>query len=215
LDERICNLLREADWENITLELTDYAVMKVKRLRWRTGSYESLPQGKTPDDLAYDAIEKVLSGDRRWNPNKNPNLLNYLKTVVDSLVSHLVESEEHKRVQRLPETKDGVDLEEMLPLDSRLLAHRPKNPEEILLEKEREKQVWSKIIEAANGDIELEVLVEALKEDYAKPGEIAQEWQLDVKEVYQSIRKLKRRIAKLEENQEIANLETSQGQRRK
>ena len=196
MDERVFNLLNQADydWENIALELTYHAVVKVKRLRWRTGSYESLPQGKTPEDLAYEAIEKVFSGDRRWNPDKNPDLLRYLKSVVDSLVSHLVESENHKRLQYFPETEDGVDLEEVLPLAATSLSRRPKTPEEELLAKEREERVLSEIFDAVDGDVELGALVEALMEGYTKPAEIAQAWNRDVKDVYPMVRKLKHRI---------------------
>ncbi|MFQ6043791.1 MAG: hypothetical protein ACE5PV_23300, partial [Candidatus Poribacteria bacterium] len=137
------------------------------------------------------------SGDRRWNPDKNPDLLRYLKSVVDSLVSHLVESEDHKRLQYFPETEDGVDLEDVLPLAAVSLSRRPKIPEEEFLEKEREEQVLSEIFAAVNGDVELEALFEALMEGYTKPAEIAQAWNRDVKDVYRLVRKLRRRIGRL------------------
>jgi hypothetical protein len=82
--------------EDITVRLTNYAAWKVKRLNWQTDSSESLPTGIEPTDLASEAIMKLWSGQRRWNP-QNPewelrHLLTWLKGVVDSLVSHLGQS---------------------------------------------------------------------------------------------------------------------------
>lgn len=117
MNERIFNLLEQANWIKIGLRLTKYATSKTKHLGWRTKNYDSLAQGKTPEDLAYKAIEKVFSGDRQWNPDKNPDLLDYLESVVDSLVSHLVESQNNKRLQYFPENNDGMVLVREAPLE--------------------------------------------------------------------------------------------------
>lgn len=210
MDDRVFNLLQQADWPRIALELTDYASTKVQRLQWRTGSGGGLPQGKTPEDLAYDAIGKVLSGDRRWDPDQNPDLLGYLKAVVDSLVSHLVESEEHMRVRRLPQTEEGAELEGVLQVAdpespaARYLPRRPATPEEDLLAKESEEAVVGEIFKAVQGDPELEGLVAAMMEGYTKPAEIAQAKGMKTERVYQLIRKLKRRLLRLGEGSEAA-----------
>ena len=193
MDEKILEELEQADWNRIYRELPKYTYLKVKRLSWRNQSYENLPQGKTPLDIVQEAIAKVFNGTRQWNPDEI-DLLNYLKTVVDSLVNHLVESKNHKILQRLPETENGVSLEEVLPLDASSLSSRPKTPEEILLEQEREEQVWSEIIDAADGDVELEILVDSIMEGNSKPAEMAEEKGIDVQRIYQLRRKLRRRM---------------------
>lgn len=108
LNERVLKLLSQVDWRQIALGVTDYAIIRVQRLRWKTASYKDLPQGMTPADLAYEAIKKVIGGERPWDPEQHPDLLRYLKAIVDSLVSHLVESEDHERLQRLPQTQEGT-----------------------------------------------------------------------------------------------------------
>lgn len=200
MDDRVFDLLQKADWPRISLELTDYAGMKVQRLRWRTGSRGDLPQGNTAEDLAYDAIGRVLGGERRWDPDQNPELLPYLKAVVDSLVSHLGESDEHRRVRRFPQTEEGADFEEVLHLadpeapTARHLPQRPATPEEDLLRKEREGKVVDEIFKAVHGDAELELLVDAVMEGHTKPAEIAQAKGMEPRRVYQLIRKLKGRL---------------------
>jgi len=82
--------LADADWADIGIRLTAYASWKARTLRWRLGR-EPLPPGRTAEDVAADAIVKVLSGERAWEPQRGP-LLAYLRGVVDSLISHAVET---------------------------------------------------------------------------------------------------------------------------
>ena len=98
MDSTIFERLNAQDWENLSVRLERHAHWKVQRLGWVTGSGENpnLPKGMSAEDLAYQAIERVLTGTRSWNPDKEPDLFKLLCDVVDSLVSHLVNSEEHK-----------------------------------------------------------------------------------------------------------------------
>lgn len=96
----------EADWPQITLKLVKYALFKVRRLEWSTGDF--LPKGLLPEDIALEAIRKTCEGlakgqsgksgkgVRNWEPEAYPDLLEFLKSVVDSDVHALVESLEHK-----------------------------------------------------------------------------------------------------------------------
>jgi hypothetical protein len=102
-------LLQGANWKHIQLKLMEYALFKVARLSWRTPD-GSLPRGLTAEDLVVQAIQKTFEGAtasdsekgptapgaRHWNPQRQPNLLEFLKAVVDSDVSHLVNSEDHR-----------------------------------------------------------------------------------------------------------------------
>src|SRR3954465_10070116 len=83
------------DWADIGVRLTAYATWKARNLRWRTGRPDALAGGKTPEDLAADAILKVLGGERAWDPGRGP-LLRYLEGVVDSLLSHLAASADNR-----------------------------------------------------------------------------------------------------------------------
>lgn len=51
--------------------------------------------------MAFDAIKLFLTGQRHWNSNKCPDLLKFLKGVVDSLISHQNGSAKRKNIQRL------------------------------------------------------------------------------------------------------------------
>lgn len=94
---------RDANWPEINARLADYARAEVRKLRWRTPQ-DSLPEGKTAEDLALGAIQKTFEGLltsergkglRKWDPSRVPDLLYFLKGVVDSDISDLVNRREH------------------------------------------------------------------------------------------------------------------------
>ena len=99
MDPAIERALREIDWADLGVRLTAYAVWKTRNLAWRRGGSELALGARTPDDLAADAILKVLSGERAWDPQRGP-LLPYLQGVVDSLLSHAAAASDVSRTDR-------------------------------------------------------------------------------------------------------------------
>ncbi len=190
MNENTYNLIENTDWKRISIELEEYAIYKAKRLYWKSG-YRDLPQGKTPEDVAYEAIEKTLSGERNWNPDKNPDILSFLKSVVDSLIYHLVQSTNHKVVDPLPINPDGGIREDKIP-------NVPPDQEKYLLAEERERKLAKTILELTTGDSGLEAIMEAIMEGCIKAKNIAEASNMDVKHVYGLIRKLKLRVLKLD-----------------
>lgn len=73
---------REVD-EPLILRLAVYARWRMDQMGFTRGKY---PRVGDPEDVALDAIERVLKGTRRWDPDARPDLFQYLKTVVDSIV---------------------------------------------------------------------------------------------------------------------------------
>ena len=99
MDPTVEQALREVDWADLGVRLTAYAVWKARNLAWRHGRGELSLGARTPDDLAADAILKVLSGERGWDPRRGP-LLPYLQGVVDSLLSHAAATPDVSRTLR-------------------------------------------------------------------------------------------------------------------
>lgn len=204
VDADILERLEAANWEHMALALTDYALFKVRRLKWRTGDKESLPKGMTAEDLACEAIEKVWSGERQWNPTESPDLLAFLKSVVDSLVSHLVLSADHLYVQRMPETSDGREIEELLKVadpssdtaqDIVTVQH---DPECLVISRMTAERFVGALFEEIAGDGELEGMVTALMGGAVKPKEIAKEMGIEVERVYKLRERLDRAVMRVE-----------------
>jgi hypothetical protein len=97
--------LRDVDWAAIGIRLTAYASWKARNRQWRTGRSDALAGGRTPEDLAAEAVLKVLSGERAWDPTRGA-LLPYLEGVVDSLLSHLADSLDNRLQERWADAHD-------------------------------------------------------------------------------------------------------------
>jgi DNA-directed RNA polymerase specialized sigma24 family protein len=97
--------LQRVDWADVGVRLAAYATWKARNLQWRTGRTDILAGGKTPEDLAADAILKVLAGERAWDPSRGA-LLPYLEGVVDSLMNHLAASLDNRSQERWSDSHD-------------------------------------------------------------------------------------------------------------
>lgn len=200
--DKVLELLEAADWNDIIIKLTYYAIIRYERYGWRS----NLPKGNSPADVALSAIEKVWDGTREWDPDKYPDLLKHLKWIVKSDIEHLHSSLEHQTTGRMPMAikKDGtwVELGENACEHPHSINERASTPEEELIVKqkqEHEENVLSELYDAVKGDDDLELLLLCFDDGIDKSDAIAAETGLDIKTVYNLKRKLLRKAAKIGE----------------
>lgn len=87
----IYNQLNQQDWDSLIKKLTIYTVYQFKF--WGL-IHEKGIKGYSPAEIVFEAIEKVYSGEWKWNPQKS-DLLSYLKYhVVRGLIANLARNEE-------------------------------------------------------------------------------------------------------------------------
>jgi len=201
VDEAALERIRTANWKEIAEDLLKYATAKVRRRRWRTGNREDLAKGWKANDLVNEAVKRMLAGKRQWNPEKDPDLLLYLRNVIDSLVSNLAKDKDNRLVTYIPE-EAGRDPEEML---NRAPAGSPHaeylSPTSPLIEDgitesrtatPEEESLLEEIFTAAGKNPELQSVVDAIMDGNGKPTLIATATGLDVERVYQLLRTLRR-----------------------
>lgn len=91
--EEKLELLNNQNWEQIIKEATVHTIYQFK---YRGILRETALKGYTPKEIVMQAIEKVYTGEWKWNPSKS-NLITYLKYhVIKGLISNLIRSEEVK-----------------------------------------------------------------------------------------------------------------------
>ncbi len=98
LSDSIIEELEKQDWVVIIKSATLHAVYQLKYYGlWdRRGL-----KGYSAQEIAMEAIEKVYSGEWKWNPEKS-GLLNYLKFhVIRGIVSNLAKSSEFKSTHEI------------------------------------------------------------------------------------------------------------------
>ena len=203
-DNEVLERLQSADWKNIIIKLTRYANWHASWYKWKIGNPGQLPGGMTPQDIALNAIKKVWSKTRAWDPEKYPDLLVHLQWIVDSDISHLFESKVHTATDRIFESEE----EESAELTYNNIIHsssaplnegfHTKTPEEHLIlreDKEREEKVKKELYALVKGDEDLELLLMCFDEGMDKPELIATEMGWDVTKVYNLKRKLSRKAS--------------------
>lgn len=160
--------------------LVEHAISKARRLRSVRGG--QLPNGHRAEDAVQIAVTKAWDGERTWNARAYPELIDFLASVVDSVISNLVSQAEHKHRGDLPPDWKTVPDPSVSSLDK--------------LADDECADVLARAIEdvTADDDALRDIMTEFM--DGRPPGEIASELSKDPDDVYNAIRKVKRRLAK-------------------
>lgn len=196
---QVLNLLDQHPWEDTIRRLNAYASNKTRRLFWRSIYGGHLPKGKEVVDVVQQAIEKVLSGKRKWDPDIHPDLYEYLKSVIDSDLNHLADSKDNKLTRSETKLVSGTDCEgnenEISFFDLR--PSEQLDPAEDLLQQENEdlayKFVWN-FHESLADKPRLQKIVECMLDDIDKPAEIAEQLGEHVNDIYNARKQLQRRL---------------------
>lgn len=186
--------------DEMIVKLTAYAVGKKKRRFWRGIYGAEMPNGIEPSDLVDQAVEKVLDGRRRWNPEKDPDLFEYLMAVIDSDVSNLVMGIANQRVRRestLSRKTDNDKYQTEGFFDQ--LTSDGLNPEEELAAKEAEEFLWGLheyLCEQMRDEPLLQQMLECLFDGVFKPAEMAERLCVKTKDIYNAKKRLDSRLKK-------------------
>lgn len=199
--EAICRI-PDDEWRSIAVELTRHALSVSRRLRWRTRNVRELPGGETVDSIASKAIEKVFLGERDWDPENEPDITKYLMGVIDSLLNHLAESQENT-LMTIPPEPGSVDAAAWESGSSKRdpasdwLIPESGSPEAALIKQEQtsieDRALELLMDECADDEILMKVL-EAMMDGYNAPAEISKAKGIPVKDVYNAIKRLDRKL---------------------
>jgi len=205
--DEILKRFEAENWRDTIYRLTHYARWRATWYGWKSGRPDQLPGGKTPDDVALGAIEKVFNGTRNWDPDRYPDLLTHLMWIVNSDMGHLFNSLEHITTRRIPEIKGDDDRESQ---HGEIIYNPPSSvseplgmqtPEEVLLTREEDaikEKIKKEIFSIVKGDEELEMVLLCIEEGIDKPELIAEQMGWDVSKVYTLKRKLLRKASKID-----------------
>lgn len=205
---RILEEMSNDEFDRLVLHLSRYTLRETSRLQlgWRTGSAVDLPGGETYESIVYQAIEKAWAGERNWNPEQEPVFKNYLMNVIDSLVSHLFTGKDNTMFRMEPaEGSDDMRAwegasrqhERKHERGADWMVRQPVSPEEVLLEKEdaeRRRRGIEMLLDESRDDEELIYVIQAMLDGYDKASEIAQVTGIEVRDVYNAMKRLDRKV---------------------
>ena len=186
--------LEHHPWEEAIPRLELYALRKARRLYWQGIMDGNMPSGNEAADIVLEAIEDVLAGTRSWNPSTQPDLFVHLRSIVDSKLSHLVESKANRSIR----SEAMLSTEEDHP--SALLVQFPDSspsPDQIVSQAEEEQLAeeffWG-FFEYLKDEPLLQQVSECIVDGITKPAEVATRLGVPPKEVYNMRKRLQRRL---------------------
>ncbi len=201
--DRTTQLIEDADWERITLELYSYADWSIRKLIWRgspAGSDQgsiALANGKDAKDYCNEAIRSILDSKskRHWHPERDPDLQAYLKSTMKSMIwndSQLLENKTTRRQFPGLVNSDGKEVDiianavgDDAPPDTELVRQDLQSQQKLLLEAFR-KSIAS--------DSELTDLLDAYEAGFTKPRDVAEVTDLSAERIYELNRKLRTKM---------------------
>jgi len=190
------DLLERHPWETTIPALVAYARGRIGYRSWGGQRGGSLPAGKEAEDVVYEAIEKVLSGRRSWDPEAKPDLVQFLKDVIESDVHHLAVGFENRRI--VGETEIEAGREDGVRdrfLDT--VQSPGSSPAEALLRREVEeegREFASAFLATLDRDPVLKAAVACIFDGVVKPADISERTGLTVEEIYNVRKRLQRRL---------------------
>ncbi len=175
----------DKEWKQILLQLRNYAKAKST----------ILPADMEPDDLASEALTRVLEGSRKWNQDKYPDIIFLLKSTVDSIISKIWKLKDN--VHRLRECGEYTNIKALENYES---PEAEKNEMNEVLES-RLDEIRSYI----EGDNELEELFLAIEYGNFSRKEIIEVLKWETKKFDNAMKRLKRIVKNKNEEMKGGN----------
>jgi DNA-directed RNA polymerase specialized sigma24 family protein len=186
LDQQTFEKLCKYDWEKIILDLTLYASDRLMALKF---AKVKLPLAQEPSDYAKEAVKLLFDERRIWNPDTDPDLLNFLKySVVKSLIyNERTSAGVRKRVEAKVQPKGDEETDDELDF-SDIVASKDPTADSLLIEQ----QTLESIRFALRDDDEAMLVFEELIKSN-KPREIADDLGITIEEVRNILKRIRRK----------------------
>lgn len=159
--EQLCG----QDWAAIGKDLLAHTEWKTAGYYWRKGP-KVLAKGHQAQDIVNLVIKKTFSGARKWDPERGA-LVPWLKRQIDSEVSTLFKSADHRHERRFVEP-NAIQEDESGAVTTAIPDRNPDPLETMILkeEQERAKKVVADLLGAIDHDHDLVEEVECILEGY-------------------------------------------------
>jgi hypothetical protein len=167
--ERELELLRKADWDEISARLLHWVDIVASR--------RPLPCGFDSEEIVRLAVGKLWSEDRDWDSEKHPDLLAHLKWIVKSLLSN-------KGLYALKDAQKVEFTDDPATLDP------PVESETDALGQDEQVLAWQALEEEFVGDKEMQLYLAMIRKGEDKPSRISELTGIPVARVYELPRKL-------------------------
>lgn len=202
VSDEVLNLMASHPWDESIPRLARYALGKMRKLFWQGILGGPAPSGIEAKDVVHISIEKILNGDRAWDPHSQENLFKHLISVIDSEISHLIDGWENRHFFREAVLSGRPNSDGKTAEFWNTVSCPNSGPEEILLDRERERlseEFFWKFYEFIADTPLLQTILECLAEGIEKRADIAESMGIKAKEFDNLKKQLQRRLKSFQE----------------
>lgn len=198
ISPQVLEKLNSYSWPEIMPTLVYHAGNEIRKSKiyGRFGGREMVV-GKTAEDVVSDTITKIYAGERRWDPQKIPDLTDFLFMVIKSEIRNLIKDPENR------DTIEGDAPVSLIEGESRTFISEALSslsyPNQQLLEKECEEMAddfLTGFLEYIEDDKELTAIMQCVLDGKTKKQEIAEALGLDVDVIYNAWKRMQRKVDK-------------------
>ena len=187
-DSSIREELDRADWDEVLIRVFKYAKFRARKFFW-------LGDKVDPYELVQEAIALAYGvgtggNYRNWKKKEYPDLAKFLMGIIRSISSHIAEHENEY-------SKESHFYIEGSPKDKLESLSSPINIEIEFIENENLISLESQIENLCSNDDDLALIVMCLEDGISKPRFIAEETGLDISKVNNLLKRLRRKLDKL------------------
>jgi hypothetical protein len=204
MDQRLYDLLADADWKVLTPKLENYADSVLHRYLWRGfrlgigARGQLLAAGKSADDFVMEAIDALLNGPRKYNFELS--LEKNLQRTIESTIWNWKKKADRQSLVDHEEiiSDDGIKFD---PIETAVDPTTTKISEVQRLERSTHQKLLLDEFEASmNENQDLSNLIDAYKSGFTKPADIEQLTGIPAVRVYELKRKLATKLNKFVRN---------------
>jgi DNA-directed RNA polymerase specialized sigma24 family protein len=193
LSDKAKQAVREADLHEIVPRLLFWTIKAIKRRSWLGHRGGPLPGGLEAQDLVQQALTKLLTGERQWDPDK-VDLLRFLMGAIRSEISNLVVGKENTQTRRIEDPIEGKQPIPNSP-DIVLEAVHPSQWERGLFTADEDAKEREAILQLLKDDPKAERLAELIiDDDIDKPASLARLLGIPVTEIHAIKKRLRRKL---------------------
>ncbi len=187
------------DFDEIILRATRFAGTVLRKYYWRgfrpsggSGEVDSSPDAESAEDFVSEALKRLLEGRRAFNSEKS--LLENINSITESLISSAKKSSDRKPLSDYPDPPE--EFEEPADPVSTANALQGETGHEVVDAEliEDQKMMFLDIRNSLDGDDDAQAYLDAMKEGFHKPNEIADVTHLSVEDVYEIRRRIKKHV---------------------
>jgi hypothetical protein len=188
------NELDNIDWVDVSIRALKHAQNKLMRFKIIKNS------ALDAEDFVHTAVERIYDGNRKWNKQRYPDFIDFINSVIDSLINHEINQLlENIKEPLFNNAGNEIKYDVEVAIKYKFDCFNQKNSLDIIIKEEEHRQFKNKIYQFIKGNKKLEDIFNIMEEGITEPRNIAELTGISVNDIYNILKILRRKLIPLKD----------------